>query len=212
MCAMEDVLDVYQRPYDATRPVVGLDEQSKQLIRETRPPVPAKPGRPARSDYEYERNGTANLFMVFEPLAGRRRVRVTDRRTKLDFAEVVRDLVDVQYPMAAKIVLVMDNLNTHKMASLYERFEPATARRLIDKLEIHYTPKHGSWLNVAETELSALTKQCLDRRIGDKATLDREVAAWEKSRNEAKCRVDWQFTTADARVKLKRLYPSIQVG
>ena len=174
--------------------------------------MPAKPGRPARRDYEYERNGTANLFMTFEPLGGRRRVTVTDRRTKLDFAEVVRELVDGQYPTAEKIVLVMDNLNTHKMASLYERFLPAEARRLIDKLEVHYTSKHGSWLNVAETELSVLTRQCLDRRIGDKTTLVREVAAWEKSRNKAKARVDWQFTTADARVKLKRLYPSIQEG
>ena len=212
VCAMEDVLDVYQRPYDPKRPVVGLDEQSKQLIRETRTPVPAKPGRPARRDYEYERNGTVNLFMVFEPLGGRRRVTVTDRRTKLDFAEVIRNLIDVQYPTADKIVLVMDNLNTHKMASLYERFPAAEARRLIEKLEIHYTPKHGSWLNVAETELSVLTRQCLDRRIGDKGTVVREVAAWEKSRNEATSRVDWQFTTADARVKLKRLYPTIQAG
>jgi len=212
VCAMEDVLDVYHRPYDPNRPVVGLDEQSKQLIRETRTPVPAKPGRPARRDYEYERNGTVNLFMTFEPLGGRRQVTVTDRRTKVDFAEVIRDLVDVQYPTAEKVVLVMDNLNTHKMASLYERFPPAEARRLIDKLEVHHTPKHGSWLNVAETELSVLTRQCLDRRIGDKATLVREVAAWEKSRNEAKARVDWQFTTADARVKLKRLYPTIQGG
>ncbi len=212
VCAMEDVLEVYQRPYDATRPVVCLDEQSKQLIREARTPVLARPGRPERVDYEYERNGTANLFMVFEPLAGRRRVKVTDRRTKVDFAHVVRELVDEQYPGAERVVLVMDNLNTHKLSSLYEAFTPDEARRLIGRLEVHHTPKHGSWLNMAETELSVLGGQCLDRRIGEKKDLRLAVAAWEKSRNTAKCRVDWQFTTADARVKLKRLYPSIQTG
>ena len=163
-------------------------------------------------DYEYERNGTANLFMAFEPLAGRRRVKVTDRRTKVDFAHVIRGLVDEQYPAAEKVVLVMDNLNTHKLGSLYEAFAPAEARRLIERLEVHYTPKHGSWLNMAETELSVLSGQCLDRRIGEQEELRSEVTAWEESRNNAKCRVDWQFTTADARVKLKRLYPSIQVG
>jgi transposase len=209
---MEDVLEVYQRPYDAKRPVVCLDEQSKQLIRETRRPIPATPGQPERVDYEYERNGTANLFMTFEPLAGRRRVTVTDRRTKVDFAQVIRELVDEQYPRAERIVLVMDNLNTHKLSSLYEAFAPAEARRLIERLEVHYTPKHGSWLNMAETELSVLSTQCLDRRIGEKDDLRVEVAAWEQRRNTAKCRVDWQFTTADARVKLKRLYPSIQTG
>jgi hypothetical protein len=212
VCAMEDVLAVYHRPLDPARPVVCLDEQSKQLIRELRTPVPAEPGRPARIDSEYQRNGTVNLFMAFEPLAGRRRVTVTDRRTRVDFAAVIRDLVDVRYPTAEKIVLVMDNLNTHKPASLYEAFPPAEARRLIDKLEIHHTPKHGSWLNMAETELSVLTRQCLDRRIADKPTLEREVAAWEQARNDTTCRVDWQFTTADARVKLKRLYPLIQLG
>lgn len=189
-----------------------LGEQSRQLIRETRAPIPAGPGRPERVDYEYERNGTVNLFMVFEPLAGRRRVTVTDRRTKVDFARVIRELVDVQYPKADRIVLVMDNLNTHKLSSLYEAFEPAEARRLVERLEIHHTPRHGSWLNMAETELSVLTKQCLDRRIGEAEELRTEVAAWESARNAAKCRVDWQFNTADARVKLKRLYPSIQVG
>jgi hypothetical protein len=209
---MEDVLEVYQRPRDPRHPVVCLDEQSKQLIRETRMPIPAKPGRPRRCDYEYERNGTANLFMTFEPLAGRRRVKVTDRRTKIDFAAVIRELVDEQHPKAEQVVLVMDNLNTHKLSSLYEAFAPEEARRLIERLEVHYTPKHGSWLNMAETELSVLTKQCLDRRIGEKAELRSEVAAWQQSRNTAKCRVDWQFTTADARVKLKRLYPSIQTG
>jgi hypothetical protein len=209
---MEDVLEVYQRPYDPKRPVVCLDEQSKQLIRETRAPIPARPGYPERVDYEYERNGTANLFMVFEPLAGRRRVKVTDRRTKIDFAQVIRELVDEQYPEAEKVVLVMDNLNTHKLGSLYEAFTPAEARRLIGRLEVHHTPKHGSWLNIAETELSVLTGQCLDRRIGEKGELRSEVAAWEQPRNTAKCRVDWQFTTADARIKLKRLYPTIQTG
>ncbi len=181
------------------------------MIRETRLPLPAAPGQAARIDYEYERNGTANLFMVFEPLAGRRRVKVTDRRTKQDFAIVIRELVD-SYPASEKIVLVMDNLNTHKPASLYEAFAPDEARRILDKLEIHYTPKHGSWLNMAECELSVLTKQCLNRRIAEKSTLVREVTAWESSRNTAECCIDWRFTTADARVKLKRLYPSIQLG
>ena len=192
--------------------MVCLDEQSKQLIRETRTPIPASPGQPERVDYEYERNGTANLFMTFEPLAGRRRVTVTDRRTKVDFAQVIRELVDEQYPKAEKVVLVMDNLNTHKLSSLYDAFAPEEARRLIGRLEVHHTPKHGSWLNMAETELSVLSRQCLDRRIGEKEELRAEVGAWEKSRNTTKCRVDWQFTTADARVKLKRLYPSIQTG
>ena len=209
VAAMEDVLEVYQRPHDPTRPVVCLDEQSKQLIRETRTPIAAKPGRPERCDYEYERNGTANLFMLFAPLEGWRQVKVTDRRTKLDFAEVIRELVAVHYPSASKIVLVMDNLNTHKIGSLYEAFPPAEARRLIEKLEIHHTPKHGSWLNMAETELSVLTKQCLDRRIPEAATLTREVAAWVKSRNDANAKIDWRFTTDKARSKLKRLYPSI---
>jgi transposase len=208
---MEDVVEVYQRRYDPQRPVVCFDEQSRQLTKETRRAVPAAPGRPARVDYEYERNGTANLFMIFEPLAGKRRVKVTDRRTALDFAEVIRELVD-SYAKAEKIVLVMDNLNTHKMASLYEAFAPDEARRLIERLEVHYTPKHGSWLNMAETELSVMTKQCLRRRIPDKPTLVGEVAAWEFSRNTARCRIDWRFTTANARIKLKRLYPSIQVG
>jgi hypothetical protein len=191
--------------------VVCFDEQSKQLIRETRIPVPAVPGRPERVDYEYERNGTANLFMLFEPLAGKRRMKVTDRRTARDFAEVLRELVE-SYPAAEKIVLVMDNLNTHKPASLYEAFAPDIARRLWERLEVHYTPKHGSWLNMAETELGVMTKQCLNRRIPEKDILVREVAAWEKTRNTDRCRVDWQFTTRDARTKLKRLYPSIQPG
>ncbi len=210
VAAMEDVLEVYHRPQDPTRPVVCLDEQSKQLIRETRTPIAAAPGRPERIDYEYERNGTANLFMLFAPLDGWRQVKVTDRRTKLDFAEVIRELVDAHYPAAAKIVLVMDNLNTHKIGSLYEAFASAEARRLIERLEIHYTPKHGSWLNMAETELSVLTKQCLDRRIPDAALLTREVTAWVQQRNAAHATVHWRFTTDKARIKLKRLYPSIQ--
>jgi hypothetical protein len=211
VAAMEDVLEVYQRPRDPQRPVVCLDEQSKQLIRETRTPIPPAPGRLERSDYEYERNGTANLFMLFAPLEGWRHVKVTARRTKADFAEVIHELVDEHFPAADKIVLVMDNLNTHKPASLYEAFPPAEARRLIEKLEIHYTPKHGSWLDMAETELSILTKQCLDRRIPDAETLVHEVAAWQAQRNTAQATIDWQFTTDQARNKLKRLYPSIQV-
>ena len=210
VAAMEDVLDVYERPYHPARPVVCLDEQSKQLLKETRTPIPAAPGRPARTDYEYERNGTANLFMLFEPLGSWRHVKVTARRTRTDFAELIRELVDVHYPEAEKIVLVMDNLNTHKAASLYEAFPPAEARRLVEKLEIHYTPKHGSWLDMAETELSILTKQCLDRRIPDMPTLIREVAAWEEQRNSAEATIQWQFTTDQARTKLKRLYPSFQ--
>ncbi len=211
VAAMEDVLEVYQRPRDPERPLVCLDEQSKQLIAETREPIAAAPGRAARHDYEYQRNGTANLFMLFAPLEGWRTVKVTERRTKRDFAEVIRALVDDHFPKAAKIVLVMDNLNTHKASALYEVFPPATARRLIEKLEIHYTPKHGSWLDMAETELSVLTKQCLDRRIPDISTLTCEVAAWEAQRNAARATIDWQFTTDKARTKLKRLYPSSQL-
>lgn len=210
VCAMEDVLDVYQRPYDAARPVVCLDEASKQLVKETRPRRPLAPGHPATADYEYERNGTANLFMLFEPLAGQRHVEVTTRRTALDYARVVQDLVDVRYPDATKIVLVHDNLNTHTPASLYAAFPPAEARRLLAKLEIHYTPKHGSWLNMAETELSMLSRQCLRRRIPDARPLVTEVAAWEAARNGAKSKVRWHFTTADARIKLQRLYPVIE--
>jgi hypothetical protein len=210
VCAMEDVLEVYQRNYDPKRPVVCLDETSKQLVAETRQPVPAAPGRPERIDYEYERNGTANLFMVTEPLVGQRYVTVTERRTAVDFAMVIRDLVDCTYADAEKIVLVMDNLNTHKLASLYEAFTPAEARRLAERLEIHYTPKHGSWLNIAEIELGILNRQCLDRRLGSVEVLKKEVRAWQRSRNNACGTVDWQFTTKDARIKLKRLYPSIK--
>jgi hypothetical protein len=212
VCAMEDVLEVYTRPYDPRRPQVCLDEASKQLVAEIREPIPATPGQPERGDYEYERQGPANLFMGFEPLAGKRHVKVTERRTAVDFAQVIQELVDVQYPQAEKIVLVMDNLNTHKAASLYEAFPPTEARRLLERLEIHYTPKHGSWLNMAETELSVLATQCLNRRIPDPSTLTQEVGAWEHQRNTAQCRVDWQFTTHDARIKLKRLYPSVQLG
>ena len=206
---MEDVLEVYQRPHDPAHPVVCLDETSKQLIAETRLPIPAKPGHPARHDYEYERNGTANLFMLFAPLEGWRHVEVTDRHTSVDYAEILKDLSDKHFPDAAKIVLVQDNLNTHKPASLYEAFPAAEARRLVERFEWHYTPKHGSWLDMAESELSVLSTQWLDRRIPDKQTLIKEVAAWESSRNQKHAKSDWQFTAADARVKLKRLYPVI---
>jgi hypothetical protein len=209
VCQMEDVLEVYQRPYDPRRPQVCLDEASKQLVAETRVPVPAAPGRPARVDYEYERKGTANLFLVCEPLAGKRHVRVTERRTAVDFAETVRLLVGEWYPQAEKVVLVMDNLNTHKAASLYEAFPPEQARRLLEKLEIHHTPKHGSWLNIAEIELSVLSRQCLSDRIPDAATLAEAVSAWAARRNADTRAVEWRFTTADTRIKLKHLYPSI---
>lgn len=209
VAGMEDVLEVYQRPQDPTYPVVCVDETSKQLIAETRVPIPAKPGRPARHDYEYERNGTANLFMMFAPLEGWRRVKVTDRHTALDYAQVLKELSDTHFPKAKKIILVQDNLNTHKPASLYEAFPASEARRLVERFEWHYTPKHGSWLDMAESELSVLSRQCLDRRIANKQTLIEEVAAWQDSRNEHHAKADWQFTTADARVKLKRLYPTI---
>lgn len=207
---MEDVLEVYTRPYDPARPVVCVDEASKQLVADVTPPLPPKPGQVARQDYEYERCGTANLFMVFEPLAGQRHVKVTEQRTNADFAAVLRDLADVTYPDAEKIVLVMDNLNTHKLAVLYQVYAPEEARRLCERFEIHYTPKHASWLNMAETELSVLGRQCLDRRIADEELLKREVVAWEDKRNQALVKVDWQFTTADARIKLKRLYPKLE--
>ena len=206
---MENVLDVYHRPRDPDCPLVCLDETSKQLIRETRVPIPAKPGRPARTDYEYERNGTANIFMLFAPLEGWRHVEVTDRHAAVDYAHILKDVSDHWFPNAAKIALVQDNLSTHKPASLYEAFAPAEARRLVERFEWHYTPKHGSWLNMAETELSVLSSQCLDRRIASKQLLIDEVAAWEGARNKHHAKADWQFTTADARTKLKRLYPSI---
>jgi len=212
---MEDVLAVYQRPYDPRFPQVCMDEASKQLLDQITPPLPLAPGQPEREDYEYVRNGTANLFILCEPLRGWRgrplgSMTVTQRRTKVDWAHCIKQLVDVHYPAAEKIVLVMDNLNTHTPASLYEAFPPAEAKRLTDRLEIHYTPKHGSWLNMAEIELSVLGRQCLDRRIPDDATLMQEVAAWEDGRNGADTIVNWRFTTADARIKLKHLYPSIQ--
>jgi hypothetical protein len=206
---MEDVLDVYQRPYAPRFPQVCMDEASKQLIAETRQPLPAAPGQPERFDYEYERRGVANLFLFCEPLRGWRAVSVTERRTMIDWAHAVRDLVDVHYPDAERIVLVLDNLNTHSPGSLYEAFPPAEAKRLADKLEIHYTPKHGSWLNIAEIELSVLGRQCLDRRIAAPAVLRAEVAAWAHTRNAAGGRVNWRFTTRDARIKLTHLYPSI---
>jgi hypothetical protein len=209
---MENVLEVYTRPYDPARPVVCLDELSKQLVAETRIPIPVEPGQPERVDYEYERRGTANLFLTGEPLAGRRHVTVTERRTAVDFAHEVRDLLEVRDPHAEQVVLVMDNLNTHQPAALYEAFEPAVARALLERLEIHHTPKHGSGLNRAEIELSVLSRQCLDRRIPDLETLTREVAAWEQARNADSRPVNWRFTTPDARLKLQRLYPSIQDG
>ncbi len=213
VCAMEDVLEVYKRPYDAKHPVVCMDEKPKQLVKETRAPLPPEAGpggRPERFDYEYQRNGTANLFLFVEPLRGWRRVEATERRTRIDWAEQVRRLVDVDYKRAERITLVMDNLNTHSPASLYEAFAPAEARRLIEKLEIVHTPKHGSWLNVAEVELAVLEKQSIGGRVGDRASLAERTKAWEQERNAAKAKIDWQFKTADARIKLRRLYPRIQ--
>jgi hypothetical protein len=207
---MEDVLDVYHRPYDERRPLVCIDEASKQLVGEVVRPLPPEPGQPERFDYEYVRNGTANLFMISEPLLGWRAVQVTDRRTAKDFAEVLRWLVEDVHAEAEKIVLVTDNLNTHKMASLYEAFPPEQARRIAERIEWHYTPKHGSWLDMAEIELSVLSRQCLDRRIGTRAELEETVGAWEAERNERGVEVKWRFTTADARIKLHRLYPSLQ--
>lgn len=210
VAAMEDVLEVYHRPYGPARPVVCLDECSKQLIGEVREPLPPKPGQIAKYDSEYERRGTANVFMAVGPLAGKRTARVTDRRTRLDWAQFVRLLLLTTYPEVAKVILVMDNLNTHGIASLYEALDPETARSLAARLEIHYTPKHGSWLNMAETELSILSRQCLDRRIESQELMGQDVGIWEKNRNAACARINWQFTTTDARIKLKRLYPSFE--
>jgi len=206
---MEDVLEVYQRPFDPLQPMVCMDESSKQLVAEIAEPLPLEAGQPRRYDYEYSRNGVNNLFMFFEPLAGQRFVTVTEQRTKIDWANAVRDLVDRHYPAAARITLVLDNLNTHSLGSLYEAFEPAEAKRIADRLEIHHTPKHGSWLNMAELELGILARQCLDRRIPDSPTLKQCLGLWQAKRNQARVPVDWRFTTADARIKLKRLYPSI---
>ena len=208
---MEDVLEVYTRPYDPKRPQVCMDETSKQLLAEVQNPLPMKPGRPRRYDYEYDREGVANLFLFSEPLAGKRQVKVTDHRPKKDWAVAMRELSDVHYPEAEKIVIVMDNLNTHSPASFYEAFPPEEARRLTNRFEFHYTPKHGSWLDMAEIELSVLERQCLNRRISDKATLITEVNAWVEERNAQIAKVLWRFTTADARIKLISLYPKIEL-
>jgi hypothetical protein len=206
---MEDVLDVYAWPYDPKRPQVCFDEQLVQLIAETRRPLPPKAGHPERFDYEYKRNGTRNLFVFFQPLAGRRHVLITERRTKLDYAEAMRCLVDEILPEAEVVVVVQDNLNTHTPAALYEAFAPAEAKRILDRLEFHHTPAHGSWLNMVEIEIGVLSEQCLDRRIPDADTLQSEIAAWETLRNAQRATVDWRFTTARAREKLKQLYPVI---
>jgi len=205
---MEDVLDVYHRPHDPKRPLVCFDETSKQLIAETRQPLPMQPGQVQRHDYEYQRHGVNNLFMFSAPLEGWRHVKVTQQRTKKDWAYCMRDLVELHFPLAEVIVVVMDQLNTHDPAALYEVFEPAEAKRILDRLEIHYTPKHGSWLNMAEIELSVLSRQALDDYISDQSTLEQVVTAWENDRNIHQAKINWRFTTTDARIKLKRLYPS----
>ena len=207
---MEDVLDVYQRPEDPKVPQVCVDETSRQLIGEVRAPLPTRRGQIAKQDAEYVRNGTVNLFMATEPLAGKRQVKVTDRRKRTDWALFIKELLTGPYSHAQKVVLVLDNLNTHSTGSLYEAFPPEEARALAQRLEIHYTPKHGSWLNMAETELSVLTRQCLNMRIPTKAQMKKHVQAWVERRNRAKVRIDWRFTTADARIKLRKLYPSLQ--
>jgi hypothetical protein len=206
---MEDVLEVYHLPYDPEYPVVCMDESSKQLIGEVSTPIPCKPGQPVRIDDEYVRKGVVQIFMEVEPLAGKRHVAITERRTRKDWAQQIKQMLDDRYPEAIKVRLVMDNLNTHNVASLYETFDPCEARRLAERLEIHYTPKHGSWLNMAEIELSVLKGQCLDRRIAEMAFMQEEVATWEKDRNNGLRTIDWQFTTPDARIKLKRLYPNL---
>jgi hypothetical protein len=206
---MEDVLEVYRRPYDPDVPLICMDETNKRLTKETRRPLPVKPGLPARYDCEYERNGVCNLFMFYEPFGGKRYISVTERRTKSDWAYQIKDLPDTHYSTAKKVILVMDNLNTHAAASLYEVFSPELARRLIDRLEIHYTPKHGSWLNIAEMELRVLAGQCLKRRIPDKEALEHQIAHWQKQRNVRHARVNWRFSTDNARIKLKRLYPTL---
>lgn len=209
VAAMEDVLDIYTRPHDPARPLVCYDETSKQLVAETRAPQQMRPGQPARHDYEYKRNGTANIFMLFAPLGGWRHAGVTQRRTAIDDAKILRDLADIHFPKAEKIVLVQDSLNTHTPASLYEAFEPTEARRIIERFEWHYRPKHGSWLNLAESELAVLSGQCLARHIPDAVTLTSEVAAWCRRRNTHHAKANWYFTSTDARVKLKSLYPSL---
>ncbi len=207
---MEDVLDVYARPRNPRRPLVCLDESTKEQHRERVDPLPVAPGQPARWESTYERNGVSNVFMFFAPLENWRHVKVTDRRTSIDWAECMRDLVNVHFPQAERIVLVQDNLNTHLPAALYTAFPPEEAKRIWDKLEFHYTPKHGSWLNMAEIERSVLSRQCLDRRIPDQDALRRETAAWEERRNTAQATIEWRFTTADARVKLQKLYPTLK--
>ena len=208
---MEDVLEVYKLPYDANRPLICMDEMPKQLLADKREPIASQAGTPARQDYEYQRNGVADLFMLFEPLQGKRFVEVTEKRRKVEWATVMKQLSDVQYPQAEKIIVVLDNLNTHSPSAFYETFEPEEARRLVERFEFHFTPKHGSWLNMAEIELSALVRQCLDRRLPDIETLTDEVQAWQQQRNDEVVKVLWQFTTTDARTKLKHLYPKIQV-
>lgn len=210
-CPMEEVLDLYQRPYDSQHPLVCMDETSKQLLGETASPVPPAPGQVARYDYESERNDVSNLFLAFEPLRCWRYVAVTDRRTALDGAHFMQQLADVHYPESERIIVVLDNLNTHGPGSFYETFAPTEAKRLAARFEFHYTPKHGSWLNRAEIELSALSRTCLNRRIPAKSRLAREVAAWESERNAKSITVEWRFTTQDARIKLKKLYPTISV-
>ena len=205
---MEDILDLYQRPEEPSRPVVCVDETSKQHLKDIREPLPGIIGRPRRFDSEYKRKGVSNLFMIFAPLLGFRHVEVTDTRTSVDFAHICRDIVDVHFPNAEKILLVCDNLNTHKLSSLYKAFDDPEADRIAEKLEFHYTPKHGSWLNMAEIEFSVLRRQCLPRRIPDQETLKREVQAWQVRRNQQRATVKWRFTTQDARIKLKTLYPS----
>ena len=207
---MEDVLEVYTQPFDPDRPQVCMDETSKQLLADLQEPLPVQPGQPQRVDYEYQRGGVADLFMFFEPLAGKRYVKVSDHRTRKDWAYAMQELADTFYPQAKKIVIVMDNLNTHSPASFYQTFAPEEARRLVNRFEFHYTPKHGSWLNMAEIELGVIIRQCLSRRIADRATLENEVNAWQNDRNAKVVKVDWRFTTADARIKLKHLYPEIQ--
>jgi hypothetical protein len=206
---MESVLEVYQTAYNPKIPVVCIDEATKQLVKETQVPIPAERGQPERFDYEYERNGTANLFMICEPMVGWRRVEVTQQRTAIDYAHLLKTLVDSDYVQAEKLIVIQDNLNTHSPASLYKAFEPQEAQRILSRLEFCHTPKHGSWLNMAEIELSILSRQCLDRRIPDLETLKSEVDAWQDNRNHEETWIDWRFTTADARVKLHRLYPSI---
>jgi transposase len=208
---MEDVLEVYKRPIDTKRPLLCIDEMPKQLLSDTRDPLPVVPGKPARQDYEYKREGVADVFMVFEPLVGKRYIEITDQRCREEWARVMQKVSDELYPQAERIVVVMDNLNTHTPAAFYQVFEPAEARRLVERFEFHYTPKHGSWLNMAEIELSALVRQCLDRRIPDKEKMIQEVKVWQDQRNAEVVKVHWQFTTADARVKLKSLYPKIEV-